>query len=732
MTLHKNVRHTLDAFLVAGVLLGALDFASGAATAPPQWGALPAGLALSATAGLAAGAAALLLALAAAVVEPVAERPLVRRALALISGLALALPLLVTIPLLAARGGGRAFWIVGAGAGAVFALALAGTRLLGSRSAWTAGALASAAALHQAAGSIRLFERADAAATGLFAAAGVAAALGTVALAWALARLLAGLTGERPGRALATATLLIGVAAAVVIPHVLPVHYAVPRRVAFGGALVLLALGAMRLPRLPLRLTAPAALTAVIGALLVPTAVRPLTPTQWFLSDRMPLSRELLASTGLLAGSHASLLSELRALPEAEAGRRAREDATAWNATRRPAVAAGANVLLVTIDSLRADRLGRTPAVTPNVDRLAGRSVRFRRAYAQGAWTCLSVPALMWSTAPGDLTYHQVLYDRDLRAWTRDTLPPGTPIQGVLEAPDASFPAPTLAEELARAALTTVAVPNDGFNRILHPRFAFTRGFSRVVYPPDELLDDPRSPGEITDQATMDLALRTLRELRSSRFFLWVHLFEPHLPNKAREGIPVYGYDGDAMAADRELGRLLGALDAEGLTASTVVVLTSDHGESLGEHDIIEHGTTLYEEAVRIPLLVAAPGLAPRDVDQTVGLVDVAPTVLSLLGLPIPPTMQGFDLTPALRGDPMERPPVTLETWRINARTGRPDVHLAGAVHGDVKVVFDELARAVSLFDLALDPGEEGRGMRPDAVARGRALAAWLVGFRGQ
>lgn len=728
----NGARAALDAFLLGGLALGVLDFASGAATAPPQWGALPAGVALSVTAALGAGAASMILALACSAAAPIARRALVRRALDGVGALALALPLIVTLPLLLtdrARGASStSLWVVCIGAIVVAGAALVGARLLGSRAAWIAGAFAASAALQQAAGSIRLFERVESSGTGLFAVAGLVAALGSVGLAWAIGRLLRALDGQLPGRALAALAAGAGVMAALAIPILLPVHYAIPRRVAFAGALVLLAVGATALRRLPLRVSATLSLMALLGAAVTPSLVRPLTPTQWFLSDRMALAHELLASTGLLEGEHDALLAELRSLPEAAAGRRARQDAAAWNSTPRPPLAAGANVLLVTIDSLRADRIGG--AATPNANRLAERSVRFRRAYAQGAWTCLSVPSAMWSQAPMDLTYVQVLYDRELRAWTPETLPPGTAIQGVLEAPDPAYPDPTLAEELSRSGMATVAVPNDGFNRILHPRFAFTRGFERVVYPPDELLPDGRSPGEIDDRSTMDIALRTLRELRGRRFFLWVHLFEPHLPNRHREGIPIYGYDGDVMSADRELGRLLDALDSEGLTASTIVVLSADHGESLGEHSTLEHGTTLYEEVVRIPLAIAAPGLAPRDVEQAVGLIDVAPTLLSALGLPVPATMQGFDLTPLLRGEPMARGPVTLETWRINAGTGRPDVHLAGAVDGDVKVLFDELAHAVSLFDLAVDPGEVGRGMRPEAVARGRALAAWLVGFR--
>lgn len=735
ITMGALARLGVGAAVCAGVGLGLADFGASSASASPQWLALPAGVALASTLALAAVGVLVAVARICRSASPLLTRPVARRAVDAITAGALALPLLMTLPVLLtprAGGGVLPLALVGGGSLLTIALALVASRAIGDRAAWAAGAVLAYALAQRATSSVRLFERIDSAATP-FAVVSVAAALASVALAWAVARLLRALGGHPPRVPLAVAAAVAGIAVAAAVPWALPVQYAEPRRVALAGALVLLLLGAVPLAgALPWRATATGAAAAVLGVGAVTLLVRPLTPLQWTLTDRMALTRELLATTGLLSRSHEALLAELRAMPAYAEGRDARGRPTPHAAPRPPA-RGDLNVLLITVDALRWDHLGssgraRLPA-TPNMDRIAARGARFQRAYAQGAWTCLSVPALMWSEPPRDLRFRQVLLDPELHSYLPGELPPGTTVRGMLLAPEVDWPAPTLAERLDAAGLATVAITNDGFNRLLHPRFGFTRGFRHIPYPPERILGDGRTNKVLDDARTGDLALAELRAISDRRFFAWIHLFEPHLPVTDHPGLPIHGYAGDVMASDREIGRMLDLLDELGLTDRTLIVVSADHGEALGEHMELGHGLSLLEGVVHIPLLMAGPGVPPGDHDETVGLVDVAPTILALLGEPIPPSMRGDDLTPLLRGESVPSRPRTLETWRINPKTGDADIHFAGAVDGDVKVVFDLRAGAVAAFDLRVDPDEEGVAIRPEALVRGRALAAWTLGW---
>jgi choline-sulfatase len=279
------------------------------------------------------------------------------------------------------------------------------------------------------------------------------------------------------------------------------------------------------------------------------------------------------------------------------------------------------NLLLVTVDTVRADHLGcygDREAVTPWLDRLASDGVRFAAASS-------TVPLTLPSHATvlsGLLPLHHSLRNNGAGA-----LPAGTG---------------TLATLLAGSHYRTGAFVG-AF--VLDGRFGLKPGFE--VYD-DEIPRDPKAgvslESERPGREVVDRALAWLkngddrRDRQDDRpFFLWVHLYDAHAPYTpppawaARH--PGRPYDGEISEVDEQVGRLLAELDRQGLSGRTVVAVAADHGESLGEHGELTHGLLLYEPTLHVPLILRAPGrLAPRVVRTPVSLVDLAPTLAGLLG----------------------------------------------------------------------------------------------------
>jgi arylsulfatase A-like enzyme/Tfp pilus assembly protein PilF len=272
----------------------------------------------------------------------------------------------------------------------------------------------------------------------------------------------------------------------------------------------------------------------------------------------------------------------------------------------------GANLLLVTIDTLRADHVGAygcSTAATPNLDGLAAAGVRFANA---GSPVPLTLPAHA-SILSGLLPPHH-----------------GVRLNGA-----GTFPGTgeTLATRLKAAGYRTGAFVA-AF--VLDRRFGLDRSFDRY----DD--DIPRETvasleAERPGRVVVDRALAWLAERDERPFFAWVHLYEPHAPYAPPEPFATrfaaHPYDGEIAEADLQLGRLLQALEADGRAARTVVAVTGDHGEELGEHGELTHGLLLYEPALHVPVLLRAPGMLPAGwvVDSPASLVDLAPTLLGLL-----------------------------------------------------------------------------------------------------
>ena len=297
---------------------------------------------------------------------------------------------------------------------------------------------------------------------------------------------------------------------------------------------------------------------------------------------------------------------------------------------RRPA---NANVLLVTIDTVRADHVGAygdPAAETPNLDRLARAGVRFDRAI---------------SAVPLTLPSHATILS--------GLLPPH---HGLRNNGAGKFPASreTLATRLSAAGYRTGAFVG---SYVLDHRFGLARGFDTYD---DEIVRDPSAPGaleaERPGREVVNRALAWLAKEKGRPFFAWVHLYDAHAPYDPPEPFRwrhrEHLYDGEIASVDAQVGRLLDWLAKNGAEKNTVVAVAADHGESLGEHGELTHGFLLYEPTLRVPFIVRAPGVAAgRSIATPVGLVDLAPTVAALAGEPLASAgLDGRDLSVSLEG----------------------------------------------------------------------------------
>ncbi len=341
----------------------------------------------------------------------------------------------------------------------------------------------------------------------------------------------------------------------------------------------------------------------------------------------------------------------------------------------------GLSVLLVSIDTLRADAIGaygNARARTPWIDRLAREGVRFDAAHAHNVVTLPSHVNMLTGHLPFE---HGVRDNNGFR------VPKDTPTLAGLLKPhgfrSAGFVSAFVLDE--RFGL------GSGFDR-WDSRVAggeWSRGF--VI---------PERPGP----ATVAEAVRWLAS-GSCPSFAFVHLYEPHAPYQppAAFASGQDPYHGEVAAADNALEPLLRPLLELGPKGKTLVILTSDHGESLGEHGESTHGVFAYEPTLRVPLVVYAPALfRPRVVAEPVRHVDLVPTVLDVLGLPVPAELPGRSLLPLLAGRGVgDPPPGYFEA--ISTSINRRWAPLYGVRVGPLKYVDLPLPE---LYDLGADPGE--------------------------
>lgn len=349
------------------------------------------------------------------------------------------------------------------------------------------------------------------------------------------------------------------------------------------------------------------------------------------------------------------------------------------------------NILLITVDTFRADRIG---SGTPALARLGREGIRFDSADSP---VPLTLPAHA-SLLSGLLPLHHGLRNNGIGAF-----PSGKD---------------TLATILSTGGYRTGAFVG---SFILDHRFGLGRGFERYD---DEIVrnmsdgggtfDAERRGGEVVDRA-----LAWLRQKDERPFFAWVHLYDAHAPYAPPPPYP-QTYDGEVAYVDAQVTRLLAFVDR----TNTIVVVVGDHGESLGEHGELTHGLLLYEPTLHVPMIVCAPSLAPRVIRTAISTIDLAPTIASLAGVPFPKPVDGRDLTADLRAGREPAPATVYAETQYPATFGWSE--LASIRLASTKLI---AAPTPELYDLARDPGETANVLTVDRRAY-RDLAGRLDSLR--
>jgi len=332
------------------------------------------------------------------------------------------------------------------------------------------------------------------------------------------------------------------------------------------------------------------------------------------------------------------------------------------------------NILLVVVDTLRADHLGAygyPRSTSPALDRLAAEAALFERAYSHSPWTMPSVASLLTGLTPRD---------HGITKW-QDPLSPQLL---------------SLAEALQDKGYRTQAAVS---HIVLGERYGFDQGFDSY----DAALLGRGEPHRRTSAPHItQVGLRALQAPIQEPFFLFLHYFDPHWTYQRHQEHdfgqePVDRYDSEIAFTDFHLGRLLAQLEAQELDRRSIVALIGDHGEEFGDHGGSQHSSTLFDELLRVPLILRVPGFAPQRVEQVVAETQLAPTLLALAGLP-----QAFAAAPIAFDQggftPQQDQLVFAETLR--------GADQRAVIQGDWKLIHDRQRDRHELYHLAADPGE--------------------------
>ncbi|PCC71237.1 Phosphodiesterase/alkaline phosphatase D [Nannocystis exedens] len=371
------------------------------------------------------------------------------------------------------------------------------------------------------------------------------------------------------------------------------------------------------------------------------------------------------------------------------------------------------NILLISVDALRADALPdpdeADKRAAPRLSALGAQCADFRRAYAPGSRTAIGMGALMLGRYSAHIQWDLWMWDGKLinpnKATAADIrgLTNGVQYTTIPQIP----PEGNLAQRMKAAGLRTLATPWDGYSRFFRKDAGFDPGF-------DEYTDfNPMSFREPASPKVLPIALQQLDKAKGVRFFQWVHLFDPHESGGDRER-----YAELVQEMDAALGDFLDGLEQRGLRDKTAIFLVADHGEALGDHRNATHGTSLYEEQVRVPMMICLPGRKGQVFRQPVSTLDATATMLALAGGDLT-GIDGVNLLPLIEDGtyPAERPVFT-ELHRYMSNQAQRTTDLQAVINGRWKLIRDLKNDTVQLFDLENDPKEEQSALssRPDVA----------------
>ncbi|MEI9951243.1 MAG: sulfatase-like hydrolase/transferase [Pseudomonadota bacterium] len=367
------------------------------------------------------------------------------------------------------------------------------------------------------------------------------------------------------------------------------------------------------------------------------------------------------------------------------------------------------NVVLISIDTLRqGEGAASARPITPNLDRLSQDSVVFERAYSLASYTAKSVGPFLLGKYSSETHRDWSHFNRFSK---KDVF---------------------VAERLQQAGVHTVSVQGYWY---FFANTGLERGFDVINKSAAPALvtvdgDSTTNADKLSAAAITELSRP---ELLQQPFFLWLHYVDPHSEYVRHEGFDFGSssrqrYDGEVAFVDQQVGRVLDALEKSLVYDRTAIIVTSDHGEAFGEHGMIRHGFELWEELVRVPLIVRVPGVAARHVQARRSAIDLAPTILDLCGVAPPAAsasdfLSGSSLVPDLL-DPGEPAPRAVF---IDMAAGPNNADRQALIDGDKKLVASG-GRPLSLYDLEADPGET-RDLLDDA-AQAQPMIAKFKAFR--
>ncbi|MBX3224154.1 MAG: sulfatase [Labilithrix sp.] len=368
------------------------------------------------------------------------------------------------------------------------------------------------------------------------------------------------------------------------------------------------------------------------------------------------------------------------------------------------------NVLVLSIDSLRADMpwSGYPRAIAPRLTELEKRAVSYTRAYAISSYTSMSLGGFLGGKLPSGMKRSGFFF-------------------GKYAPENVLFP-----EVLQASGVRTITAHAHGYFK----GAGFEQGFDHYELVPNIVFRNDTDPN-VTSPEHVALAMKLLSDpaLDEKKFFAWFHFLDPHDVYVAhdKDGIGPYGptprdkYDAEVTFTDRHLGTLLDFVDAKPWGKRTVIVVTADHGEAFGEHGQFAHGFELWENLVRVPMFLVVPGVAPKRIDVPRSTLDLAPTILELMGVDAKATTDGGAL--GLEGKSL------VSEWTSSSAPEERDVVLdlpmtsdndkrRAIVHGTWKIIAYGKEETLRLYDLAADPEEK------NAITRGEQFDAMAARYR--
>ncbi|HSN97959.1 MAG TPA: sulfatase-like hydrolase/transferase, partial [Candidatus Nanopelagicales bacterium] len=321
--------------------------------------------------------------------------------------------------------------------------------------------------------------------------------------------------------------------------------------------------------------------------------------------------------------------------------------------------------------------------IAPNLTAFEKESVSYTRHYAVSSYTAMSVGAFLSGRYPSELARSGYFFS----AYPEDVL---------------FFP-----ELLQKAGVRTMSAQAHFYFR--KEKAGFHQGFDVWEITPG-ISADNTTDRNVTSPQHLELAQKHLTDQASNggTFFAWYHFMDPHDVYMTHEGVEKFGkkardlYDGEMKFTDQHVGKLIDFVKQQDWGKRTAIIVTADHGEAFGEHKMYRHGFEIWDVLTHVPLIIQAPGVTPRRIDEPRSTIDLAPTILELTGAPPEASLKGKSLVPELYGAKAEPRDVIIDLPRTSDNDRR-----RALIHEQYKLIAHGDDDAFELFDIIADPGEK-------------------------